>query len=306
MNTTQRLITFSKLSGECFIKEGKINDPVYVAAPEKNNLSHLKSKEELVRLYSNKRLEKYREIMESFSINFESLKIDEEVYVPASQKENVNWIIEQYTTPVFKSFRNISNNFPKSSLEDKEPKNAVKIHDIVTSLKQPHLKNPLREIIENSFEKLSPTEISKAVVAINSILNDQLEGDSLAKELNKVQQRSGILLREALNQFHKDTLPLLIEEIKSTAFITDNETILNDIDRLTLMQYYMEILQQTRDRFRKITEISAELRTEELANISIKQANNFDENTSGALWFQLSDFNSVIEEAIQIYKEEIE
>lgn len=110
---SKELISFSTFSEECFIIEGKNNDPVYMDAPDKNALSHLMTKEQIKTTYSNKQLEKYREILEAFAVNFELLKINKEVFIPVSQKENVIWIINEYLNPVMKSFRKISAKAPK-------------------------------------------------------------------------------------------------------------------------------------------------------------------------------------------------
>lgn len=142
---------------------------------------------------------------------------------------------------------------------------------MVSSLKQPHEVHPNRKEIEASLEKLDPEEISDVVKRISAILTDQLEGEILTKEINKIEQRAGVMIRKALNEFYNNTLPLIIEELKNTTFITSNDALLNDIDRLALLRYYMSEMQQTRKRFSRITEIFADLRSEQLADISSEQ-----------------------------------
>ncbi|MNC40718.1 hypothetical protein D3C75_894450 [compost metagenome] len=107
-----------------------------------------------------------------------------------------------------------------------------------------------------------------------------------------------------MDQINNETLPSMLREVKNTMYFAQNGTTLNDMDRLILLQYYMSLINHVNDQFRKVTNIAAELRNEELVNISFVEADSSDEQVSNQLWLHLSGFHTILEQAIEILKEE--
>jgi hypothetical protein len=304
--SNNNLIPFSKFAEECFFEEGGASDPVYIAAPDKNNKeSHLQSKEDIIKDANLKRLRKYRETMEAFAINFDLLKVNGEVYIPSSQKAAVKWIVNHYTNPVIRTYRSISDRLKKLHLHDYKRNEGVSNprNFRMTSHKPPD-PHPLREEIVRAFDELDLAEMRAVIDKITSILKDQLDGRTLQKELSKLYQISGLMFKEVLDHFYRDTLPSIIEEVKNTTYFSRNGTTLNDMDRLILLQYYMSLLTHANDQFREVTRIAAELRDEELLNISFHQANMPEDQVASQLWLHLTDFRAILDQAIRIYHEE--
>ncbi|MNR54700.1 hypothetical protein D3C85_1749330 [compost metagenome] len=77
------------------------------------------------------------------------------------------------------------------------------------------------------------------------------------------------------------------------------------MDRIYLFQYYVHLIAQVNQQFHRITAITDELRNEELVEISLLHSEiPTEEYNSNQIWTQLSDFDEILQQAIDIYKEE--
>lgn len=297
------LIPFSTFSKDCFFEEGGADDPVYLAAPDKDT-SYLQSKEAIIRDATLKRLRKYREIMVAFSINFDLLKIDGEVFIPNDQKEAVKWIVDHYKSPTIEKYRSIYKKLKKlntnvtTKSEINTPSHCFKATD--SKLPEPSI---IYDELGSTLEKLDLAEIRDVIGNISSILKGQLEGSDLQLELNNLYRNSMFIFKEMLDDFNSKTVPSIIEEAKNTVYFLQSGTTLNDLDRLALLQYYMSLISHTNDQFRKVMNIAAELRDEELIDITFVPDNTSEEQVASQLWLHLSDFRTILEKAIEIYNE---
>lgn len=305
MSNNNKLISFTMFSRECFFKEGMDNDPVYKDARDDKDDSddkkyNLKTKQEIIDQATTKRLGKYRETMEAFSINFGLLKENNHVYIPNNQKAAVKWIINNYTGSVIRTYRTIHKKINKLL----DHKNAVIDHNFQGAFEQERAPNSLRQELDTSFKNTDLGELRTVIEHISSILTAQLSGSVLHQELNNLYRNSLIMFKEVMNQVNHEIVPSISKQVENTMYFAQNGNTLNDLDRLILLQYYTSIINNVNEQFRNITKITAELRNEELVNLSVVENGNLDDKGHKQLWLQLSDFHEILEEAINIYKED--
>lgn len=302
MSSNKELIPFTTFSRDCFFEEGMDSDLVFKNAPdEKNSISHLTTKEEIIEQATIKRLGKYRATMEAFSINFELLKENNHVLLPNSQIESVKWIINNYTGSVIKNYRSIFNKVKKTF--DSKESDAIN-HKFIRGSRNVVVPNSLREEFNTPLKQTDLIELRTVINHISSILKAQLSESELRKELNSLYRNSLVLFKEVLIQVNDEIVPSIIKQVENTMYFAQNGNTLDDLDRLILLQYYMSLINQVNEQFRNITKITVELREEELVNISVVESDDPDDQVSDHIDLQFLDFHEILEQAIEIYKEE--
>ncbi|MNK29901.1 hypothetical protein D3C87_483040 [compost metagenome] len=289
------LKSFAKFAEELFFEKKLDQDVVYRSAPDKDNVTYQETtKEKIIREKYNEWLKVYRETMEAFSIDFQVLKTKSRVHIPMSSEEDVKWILNNHNTSAIKEFRLMYKEFQKLSSRNKNVTGQ--------SAKETTL---LHEMFDNKFKKVNFTELQTTIEHIKVILKDQLHGEELHNQLNNLYRNSFLLSKMATEYFQQVTLPSINEEVQKTINFFQNGTTLNDMDRIYLFQYYVHLIAQVNQQFHRITAITDELRNEELVEISLLHSEiPTEEYNSNQIWTQLSDFDEILQQAIDIYKEE--
>lgn len=162
-----------------------------------------------------------------------------------------------------------------------------------------------KQLSQMPFEEMKPI-----IEDIEAFIKDRLDGKQQTKELTKIYVNSRYVVKEAIEQVRSEAIDKILSDIDGFLPLFIEQT-LNDVDKSVLLKYYIELLNDTSRKWRRIIDIASEIREEEIFEQSkkeLKEANiNLKVDISDMDELNIKDSNKVLRESIEAYeKQELE
>ncbi|MDU4853951.1 MAG: hypothetical protein E6X72_06095 [Clostridioides difficile] len=181
--------------------------------------------------------------------------------------------------------------------------------------KKEYVKGLLREYTSSTMKKVRkkqlpqmPFEEMKPIIEnIEDFVNDRLDGKQQTKELTKVYVQSRYVVKEAIEQVRSNAIDKILSDIDGFLPLFIEET-LNDVDKSVLLKYYIELLNDASEKWKKVINIASEIREEEIFEQSKKELKNGNINLNVDISdmdaLNLKDSNKILRESIEVYEEQ--
>ena len=222
--------------------------------------------------YCDEQLGRFSEIMKELGINIQTFRktTSNSFELPASRKEEVKWLLQNYTTSTMKKLR-------KGKLRE-----------------LPH--DDLKEIVHNAED----------------IIKDKFDGKLRYQELAKMYIKTRTKIDEAINNLERTAIARIQSDVENLrTYVHQDKKIqrtLNESDRIGLINYYTQLLENTSDQFKAVTSEVDEFRRIELAEITYRMSDEKleiqDEHLVSHLEKEMEDIEYVIWDVVTEFSKE--
>lgn len=177
-----------------------------------------------------------------------------------------------------------------------------KLKDLINSYTSPAMKL----VRKNKFEEMNLQELQHIIAQVESILKSSVDYEEYLKQQSMIYNTTSYPYLKTREEVRLEGIQQVVKDMEDIKPIFNDKS-LNLMDKVHLLYYYKQLIQEVSMQWREIVDILSENRKEEIRKNSMQLAEEglSDEEIEKVFSDIISDSPKALIEAVQIYQEEI-